>query len=324
MNRTLDRLAPAALVFMAVLWGSTFFVIKDLVTRMDAADLLAVRFVIAALVLTAVMARQLRLIDRTTLWHGTVMGVLYGVAQLLQTYGLVYTSASISGFLTGLYVVLTPMLEAVLLKARVGMRVWVAVALATAGLGVLTIAPGIGNTSFGLGEVLTIASALAYAGHIVYTGKVSTPALSLRLSTVQTVVIAIICLLAALPGGIALPDRAQDWWAVGYLAVLCGALAVFLQVWAQARVEATRAAVIMSSEPIWAATFAILVGQEALSWRTVVGGAALVVAMVLASLPPALPRAATPAAGSGRPGPRLADVDELSFAEPSDVGVDQP
>lgn len=285
MNRRIDRLAPAALIFMAVLWGSTFFVLKDLVGRIDAADLLAVRFTIAALVLVGVLHRQLRRIDRRTLRQGAIMGVLYGVAQLLQTYGLVYTSASISGFLTGLYVVLTPMLEAVLLKARVSQRIWLAVALATAGLGVLTIAPGLGTTRFGLGEALTVASALAYAAHIVYTGRVSTRALSLQLSTIQTVVIAVICVLAALPGGIGLPQRAVDWWAVLYLAVLCGALAVFLQVWAQARVDATRAAIIMSSEPIWAATFAILVGQDQIGWRIVVGGAALVCAMVLASLP---------------------------------------
>lgn len=285
MNRSLDRLAPAALAFMAMLWGSTFFVLKDLVTRMDVSDLLALRFAIAALALAAVMHRQLRRIDRRTLWRGAVLGGLYGAAQLLQTYGLVHTSASISGFLTGLYVVLTPILEAVLLKARVSQRVWLAVGLATAGLGVLTIAPGLGAGRFGLGEALTVLSALAYAGHIVYTGRVSTQALALKLSTVQTAVVALVCLVAALPSGIMLPQRAIDWAAVAYLALLCGALAAFLQVWAQARVEPTRAAVIMSSEPIWAAAFAIMVGQESLGWRTLVGGAALVVAMVLASLP---------------------------------------
>lgn len=285
MNRTIDRLAPAALVLMAIIWGSTFFVIKDLVGRMDAADLLAVRFTIAALAMGLVLHRQLRMIDRRTWRQGAIMGVLYGVAQLLQTYGLVYTSASVSGFLTGLYVVMTPMLEAVLLKARVSQRVWLAVALATAGLGVLTIAPGVGTTGFGLGEALTVLSALAYAAHIVYTGRVSTPALSLRLSAIQTAAIALLCIVAALPGGIALPQRAVDWWAVLYLALLSGALAIFLQVWAQARVEATRAAIIMSSEPIWAAVFAIMVGQDSLSWRVVLGGAALVSAMVLASLP---------------------------------------
>lgn len=313
----MDLAAPASLMLMAILWGSTFFVIKDLLTRIDAADLLGVRFTIAALVLVAVLNRRLRL-TRTLLRDGLVMGGLYGSGQLLQTYGLAHTSASISGFLTGLYVVATPMLEAVLLAARVSRRVWLAVALATAGLGTLTIAPGLGATRFGLGEALTVLSALAYAGHIVYTGRVTSEATVLRLSTVQTITIAVMCTVAALPGGIALPQRAWDWWAVGYLAVLCGALAVVLQVWAQARVEATRAAVIMSSEPIWAATFAIAAGQEDLAWRTVVGGTALVLAMILASLPDrSVPR------GSGLPRASVADVHESGAAQRGDVPGDE-
>ena len=194
---------------------------------------------------------------------------------------------------------MTPILEAVLLRARVSQRVWLGVGLATAGLGVLTIAPGVGAARLGWGELLTVLSALTYAGHIVYTGRVSTQALTLQLSTVQTTTVAAICVLAALPGGIALPQRAADWWAVIYLAILCGALAIVLQVWAQAKVEATRAAVIMSSEPIWAAVFAIGAGQEELGWRTIIGGAAMVAAMVLASLPeqPALPRIRVARAG---------------------------
>lgn len=269
-------------MLMAVLWGSTFFVLKDLLSRMDAADLLAVRFAIAALVLVVVVNRHLRM-DRQLVCHGLLLGLLYGAGQLLQTHGLAHTSASISGFLTGLYVVMTPLLEAVLLKARVSQRVWLAVGLSTAGLATLTLAPGLGATSFGWGELLTVLSALAYAGHIVCTGRISTQATSLPLGTVQAITVALMCTLAALPGGIALP-QGRDWWAVLYLAVLCGALAIVLQVWAQAKVEATRAAVIMSSEPIWAAAFAIAAGQEELVWRTIIGGSALVAAMLLASL----------------------------------------
>lgn len=280
-----DRLAPASLMLMAILWGSTFFVIKDLLDRIEASDLLAVRFTIATVILVAVVNRRLRTLDARMARDGIIMGIFYGAGQILQTHGLAHTSASISGFLTGLYVVMTPIIEALLLKARVSQRVWLAVALATAGLGMLTIAPGMGETRFGLGEVLTVLSALAYAAHIVYTGRVSTPANALQLSTVQAAVIAVMCIVAAVPGGIQLPSTTADWWAVAYLSVLAGALAVVLQVWAQAKVDATRAAVIMSSEPIWAAVFAIAAGQEDLALRTVIGGAALVAAMILASLP---------------------------------------
>lgn len=279
-----DKIAPLSLLVMAVLWGTTFFVLKDLLVRIDAADLLAVRFTIAALVLVAVTGRRLRL-DRRTLRQGAILGCFYGGAQLLQTYGLAHTSASVSGFLTGLYVVMTPILGALLLKVRISRQVWLAVGLATTGLAALTIVPSADGTPFGWGELLTIASALVYAGHIIYAGRVSTTSTALELSTVQTAVTAAMCLVAAIPGGIALPSRGVDWAAVIYLAVICGSLTIVLQIWAQARVEATQAAVIMSSEPIWAAAFAIAVGQEDFGWRTLIGGAAMVTAMILASMP---------------------------------------
>ncbi|WP_341729116.1 DMT family transporter [Brooklawnia sp.] len=279
-----DRLAPLALLVMAMLWGSTFFVLHDMLERVDAADLLGVRFTIAAVVFAAVVHRKL-IINRTTLRQGAILGLIFGSAQLLQTYGLAYTSASISGFLTGIYVVLTPILEALLFKARVRQRVWVAVGLATVGLAALTIAPGAGMVQFGIGETLTIVSALLYAMHIIYTGRVATEQKAVTLAVFQTAGTAVLCLIGAIPGGIHFPQRTDDWMALLYLALICGALTAVLQTWAQSKIAATPSAVIMSSEPIWAATFAILVGQEAFSMRTLVGGAAMVTAMVLSSLP---------------------------------------
>jgi len=292
----LDKLALLSLLVMTMLWGSTFVILKDLLTRIGTSDLLAVRFAIAALVLVAVAGKRVRP-TRRLLIDGTIAGLFYSSGQLLQTYGLARTSVSISGFLTGLYVVMTPIIEAMLLRARVSRRVWSAVALATLGLGILTVSPATGTTRFGLGELLTVLSALAYAGHIVWTGRVSTPETSLGLSTVQTVVIAIMCAAAAAPGGIVMPDRAGDWIAIVYLATCCGALAVFLQVWAQSRVDATRAAIVMSFEPIWAAAFAIALGMETFGWRTAAGGAALVAAMIVSSIPRRTPAGAIPPTG---------------------------
>lgn len=282
--RSSDRLAPFALLLMAILWGSTFFVLHDMLERIDAADLLGVRFTIAAVVFAALMHRKL-IINRTTLRQGAILGLIFGSAQLLQTYGLAHTSASISGFLTGIYVVLTPILEALLFKARVRQRVWVAVGLAVVGLAALTIVPGAGTVEFGIGELLTIASALVYAIHIIYTGHVATAEKAVTLATLQTAGVAVLCMLGAIPGGIHLPERVDDWLALGYLALICGAFTAWLQTWAQSKIDATPAAVIMSTEPIWAATFAILVGQELFSMRTLIGGTAMVVAMILASLP---------------------------------------
>jgi len=285
---TAKHLAGGAMLLMAMLWGSTYIVIKDTVTRLPAADMLFVRFTIAAVVLLAAAPMSVRM-SRQTLRHGVVLGMLFGAAQLTQTFGLERTSASISGFITGLFVVFTAVLGAVLLRSRLQRPVWLAVLLATAGLGVLSILPGAGSAGFGVGEALTLVSALMYAAHILALGRFATPDNVMSLTVVQSAVLVGLCLLAALPGGVQMPTLRVDWIAILYLATVAGSLTLFLQTWAQSRVEPVHAAVIMCSEPLWAAFFAILLGGELLGWRTVLGGAAIVGAMYLV-VRPSVPR----------------------------------
>ncbi|MBA3530063.1 MAG: DMT family transporter [Propionibacteriaceae bacterium] len=266
---------------MTAAWGSTFFMIKDVVTRIPVADLLAMRFGIASLVLLIVAGRHLRM-SIATLRRGALLGVLYGLAQILQTFGLAHTAASVSGFITGLYVVATPLLGAVILRTKIPALTWLAVALATVGLGVLSLR----GFSLGYGELLTLAAALIYAGHIVAMGRLAEPSAAISLTLVQMLMITAICSLAALPNGIQLPATGGDWATVVYLAVIAGALTMFLQTWAQSHIDATRAAVIMAMEPVWAAAFAVAVGGESLTARMLTGGLAILAAMYLVELSP--------------------------------------
>lgn len=280
-----------ALLAMTAAWGSTFFMIADIVTRIAVPDLLALRFGIAALALAVFAAPTigrpdgLRL-DRRIVRDGALLGLLYGGAQLLQTFGLAHTAASVSGFITGLYVVATPLLGALILRTRVGPLTWLAVGLATVGLGILSL----NGFAVGYGELLTLASAVVYAGHIIALSRLSRPGTALGLSLVQLVVISLLCGVAALPGGIQLPGSGWDWAIVVHLAVVAGSLTMLLQTWAQARIDPTRAAVIMAGEPIWAAGFAVALGGEAVTWRMVTGGFAIVAAMYLTELAPRLRR----------------------------------
>jgi len=285
----------AALLAMTAAWGSTFFLIKDVVTRLPVGDLLALRFVLASVVML-LFARRGRL-EFEVVRRGMWLGGLYGTAQILQTVGLAHTAASVSGFLTGLYVVATPLLAAAILRTRVSGWTWLAVGLATLGLGVLSL----NGFSMGYGELLTVASALVYAGHILALGRWSSPATALSLAVVQTVTIAAICTLAAVAdGALTLPQSGWDWGVVIYLAVVAGALTMFLQTWAQARMDATRAAVVMAMEPVWAAGFAVTLGGESLTVRMLAGGAAIVAAMYLVEVGPRL-RTGGPRRPAGRP-----------------------
>ncbi len=293
-NRT-SAAAFLALLAMTAAWGSTFFLIKDLLNRLPVADMLAVRFGIASVVLLAVAGRQLRM-SAQTLRRGVLLGLLYGIAQILQTVGLAHTAASVSGFITGLYVVATPVLGALILRVRVGRTTWLAVGLATVGLGVLSL----NGFTLGYGELLTLASAVVYAGHIIALGRLSGAGTAMSLTLVQMIVITALCALAAAPGGIQLPATSADWAAMAYLAVVAGALTMFLQTWAQAHVEATRAAVIMSMEPVWAAGFAVALGGESVTARMVVGGLSILAAMYLVEL---TPRSTARPAAAGEPVP---------------------
>jgi len=281
-SRRSTLLATAALLGTTAAWGSTFFMIKDLLDRVPTLDFLAVRFTIAGLVMLAVAHRAVLGLERRTVRRALVVGAIYGVAQILQTAGLAHTAASVSGFITGMYVVCTPLLAAVLLRTRITAMTWAAVALATAGLAVLTL----NGVSVGYGEALTFVAAMLYALHIVSLGAWSTARDALGMSVVQLLVIAVICLVATAPDGLVLPATGRDWAAVVYMALVAGALGLLAQTWAQSQLSPTRTAIIMSMEPVFAALFAVLLGGEEVELRMVLGGAMVLTAMLLVELSP--------------------------------------
>ena len=291
-SRRSQLTATLSLTLVTAVWGSTFFLIKDVVTVLPVADFLAVRFWVAAAVMVVAFWPQLRRLDGLALRRGLLLGVVYAVAQLLQTWGLEHTSASVSGFVTGMYVVLTPVLAGVLLRARTPPVVWLAVLLATAGLAVLSLR----GFAVGFGEAVTFVSAAVYALHIIGLGAWSRPRDALGLSTAQMLSLAATCTVVALPGGIEAPPDAGVWAAVLYMALVAGAVALILQTWAQAHLPATRAAIVMTTEPVFAALFAVLLGGESLGSRVVLGGALVLAAMYLAELGPRRRRGDTVAA----------------------------
>jgi drug/metabolite transporter (DMT)-like permease len=274
------RLATLLLVSVTAVWGSTFFLIHDLVAHVPSADFLAVRFGIAAVVMAVVFRRQTLALTRRQVLVGVGLGALYGLAQLLQTIGLEHTDASVSGFVTGTYVVLTPVLGAVLLRDRVPLSTWLAVGLATTGLAVLSLR----GLSVGVGEALTLAAAALYALHIIGLGRYSTAGSATGLATVQAFVITAITGVAAIPGGITLPSNGGQWASLLYMALVAGAVALWAQTWAQSHLPATRAAIVMTMEPVFAAFFAVLFGGESLTARMVVGGALVLAAMYVVEL----------------------------------------
>ena len=226
---------------------------------MPVLDFLAVRFVIAAVVMAVVFRRQVRRLPRRPCLRGLGLGVVYGLAQILQTEGLARTSASVSGFVTGMYVVLTPVLGPVLLRQRPAGSTWVAVVLSTAGLAVLSLRgaqverrraadPGLGRRST---PCTSSASASGRRRDTpsgwppcrCWPSPPSAPSARYRAGSP--------CRRTPAPGPATL-----------YTALGAGALAMFLQTWAQAHLPATRAAIVMTMEPVAAAGFAVAFGAS--------------------------------------------------------------
>jgi drug/metabolite transporter (DMT)-like permease len=281
-TRRQSVLATLAILGMTATWGSTFYLIKDLLDRVPVLDFLALRFAIAAVALYLLAPRALGRLSATARRNAVVLGVLYGLAQILQTAGLAHTPASVSGFITGMYVVCTPLLAALVLRTRITAMTWGAVALAAGGLAVLTL----NGFSMGYGEAITLVAAVLYALHIVGLGAWAGAREAMGMTLVQLVVITVICFVATVPDGFVLPSNLQDWFAVTYMAVVAGALALAGQTWAQAHLPPTRAAIIMSMEPVFAAFFAVLLGGESLTFRMLVGGAMVLTAMFVVELVP--------------------------------------
>lgn len=277
-------LAFAAIVVLAVLWGSTNVVTKRLLTTQSPADLLTVRFTAATLVLLALLPRARR-IDAVTLRDGVVMGLLFAGGQLTQTWGLTTTTPAVNAFLSGLYVVITPLLAGVLFARRLERSVWVAVALSLVALAAFTVIPGSSGGGFGPGEILTLVSAVLYAGQILWTGRVTRPDRAIQLAVVQSATVSLTLGVFAVPGGIELPARPSWWLALLYLAVVCGALTLVLQIWAQAHIDPVRAAIIMCSEPLWTTVFAVAFARQGVDLALILGGSLTLAAMLAVVIP---------------------------------------
>ncbi len=282
-----------ALLAVTMSWGSTFFLIKDLLNEISVVDFLAIRFAIAGAVSFAIAHRAVFRLSRSDLRHAAVLGLVYGSAQLLQTVGLSHTAASVSGFVTGMYVVATPIFAAGLLHQHIRATVWLAVALSATGLAFLAL----DGFSVSAGVGLIFASAMLYALHIVGLSQWSRTDNAVGLSVVQLMVIGALCVAVTAPNGMGSPDSLGGWSALLYMALIPGALAIFAQTWAQSQLSATRTAVIMTMEPVWAAFFAVLFGGESLTTRMVLGGTLVLAAMYLVELGPRNRRETSPDTG---------------------------
>jgi drug/metabolite transporter (DMT)-like permease len=249
---------------------------KDSIARQSVNNFLFSRFALAVVVMLLLRPHVIKLFTKDLVLPSAFAGFFLGTGYILQTLGLERTGAAVTGFITGLYVVFTPLIAAVVLKVRVTLMTWGCVLLATVGLALLSLQ----GWSIGFGELLVLGSAFCFGVHIISLGKWSSGRDAYAMTVIQLAMCALLSGFASLAeGGYSPPPDSGVWFTVIFTAVVCTAIAFMVQTWSQAHMSATKVAVILTMEVVFAAIFAVLFGGERLSSQIALGGILVVIAM---------------------------------------------
>jgi len=258
------------LLMVTAIWGWTFVLVKDAVTHYPTLPFLQIRFALALVVLALVFRK---LPSRRELGAGAVIGVVLAAGYLTQTAGLTITSPGNAGLITGLFVVLTPILNR-LFGAPIRWWTWSAVAVSFIGLLLLTGGP----SGMNLGDMLVVACAVLFALHIVLLGRWSPGMSPAALTLVQMGM----CTVLFSAGGTwsLRPPTGSVWFAIAITGLLASAFGYFVQTWAQGHIGANRVALILGTEPAWALVAAIVLAGQRFGLTEAVGAALILAAIV--------------------------------------------
>lgn len=280
MSTTHDRkmkIAPWALLTVAASWGYAFVVMKDVIEKQSVNSFLFTRFAVAVIAMIALKPRVLTQFNREIVLKGSAAGLFLGAGYIFQTLGLKLAGAAITGFITGLYVVATPVIAAIFLKHKINRITWGCVAVATVGLALLSL----NGWSVGFGEFLVLISAIGFAAHIIALSKWSSGLDTYTMTVMQLATCALLTGIISLGQGYEAPVDSTGWLVVFYTAIACTAIAFMIQTWSQAHMTPTKVAVILTMEVVFAAVFATSFGGESLSTQALLGGVLVVIAMLL-------------------------------------------
>lgn len=275
--------ATALLLAVTMVWGSTFVLNQHVLESLRASDLQTVRFGIATLIMVAMRPHWLVQAPREHFVHGFWLGLALSGGYLVQLLGLQHTSATASGFITGMFVVLVPLISGLVLRQRVPFAAWASVALASLGLGLIAL----NGFSVGYGELLTLLCALMFALHIIGLDRWADPEYVYSLTTTQIGTVFLSSLAVSLTtGGVHMPHDNSVWASLVFLAVFATCVGYFAQTWVQSVLSSTRTAVILTMEPVFAGVAGVTLGDDKLTARIVIGSLLILAATYVVELGP--------------------------------------
>ena len=286
--------ADGLLVLITLIWGSTFLLVQRTVQSYPVFSFLCLRFVLASGVLLMLLGKRLRFLSPRMWAAGVAIGFFLFGGYALQTLGLLYTTSSKAGFITGLSVVIVPGLSATLLRRMPERAALLGVLLSTVGLALLTLGRDLRPT---LGDVLVLGCAFCFALHIVAVSHFAPQTDALALTVVQVAAVAVFSGLAAtLLGEWQLPQPSV-LGAAAFTGVLATALAFAVQNSVQSWTTATHTALIFATEPVFAGIFGYWLADERLSGKAVIGCIFILLGMLVAELRAPAPQGSTTRGG---------------------------
>ena len=278
-----SRLAVIALLFVGFVWGAAFVLMKDAIELQPYMDFLATRFTIAALAMILLRPVISLRFEAGDIKYGGLIGVVLAFGYITQTIGLELTTAATSGFLTGLYVIFTPLIAWLFVRRRISGKVAIGVLFSIVGMAIFSGAAT--STEFQVGQIWLVVCAVLYAVHILLLGHYGRTRNSYRFAMLQIAAMALVTWGFALVDGYQPPPNFEVWFAVLFTALLSTVLAFWIQTWAQTLIDPARVALLITSEVIFTALLAIGLGQEPLTIAIAIGGGMMLTAMLIVEWP---------------------------------------
>ncbi|HOQ08930.1 MAG TPA: DMT family transporter [Syntrophomonadaceae bacterium] len=284
--------AELSMLAVAFIWGATFVVVKNGLNDIEPFLFLGLRFIIAFLVLAAAAGRKILHAPRSTWLAGSLLGIFLFIGYTFQTIGLQYTTSSNAGFVTGVSVVLVPILDALFKRTFPSLSTLATVILAAVGLYLMSVPAGGFHPSYG--DLLVLVCAFGFAFHIVFVARYSHQHDPVVITSVQILFVGIVCMVLGL--------TTETWpekfthnaiTAILTTSVLATSLAFLLQNALQKYSTPTRFAVVLTMEPVFAALAGYLWANEILSSRALVGAVLILCSMLMAVFIQSEPAAAT-------------------------------
>lgn len=272
------------MLITALMWGSGFIGMDIGLEYLTVLQLMAGRFTLATIILCIVFRKKLKLINKAVLWKGAVLGSILFLAFVIQTYGLLYTTPSKNAFLTALNVIFVPLIAYIIYKRRFDRFEILAAVIAIVGIGFLSLQ---GSLTMNIGDLLSIACALAFAFDIFYTNVFVKTEDALALTIVQFMTASLLSLVTAgFMGELTTNVPQEGLYAIVYLAIFCTVIAYVCQNIGMQYANPTKSAIILSTEALFGTILSVIILHELLTGRMIVGCVLIFLAILIAEVKP--------------------------------------